>query len=452
MKDLCLFSRTCKRFQALCENHFRRKYSREATQEMQIKIENNSTLCLSQSYIRYFYSFIKNVKICALENFRHKKDLKLYRVTNFVKTRCDQNLRKIWIEGDMALVPFCEEIEKFLRNVEVVQFSYRNEKGRDEATFLKYCPNITKLILDYEIDAENVEAILEQKFQQLTHFYFMDTDVRFLNTKKLQPFFENNDSIRCVALKFNLLNYEIAKDHVLECIKAVHHVIHLKNLLLSINRKLVKHFDSIYGCLKVLCERDNFKSLEIEFSGKQGADALTSHANQLANLKQLTKLYLTHIRLTDVIPALHSFINLKTIVLRYLRFETDWLQSSYFDQLIDRVDGTRNMTLPRIEEVHIEEINNDRQLSIYVMQFVRHWINLKRILVPRSIYDDTKFDIAELNRAREKLKNACELTIYTNHRGNATNLDHELLKLKFVEFERGSDAYPFQDYTMTTKQ
>lgn len=391
------------------------------------------------------------MKISTWENFKHNKDLKLYRITNFVRTRCDQKLRKIWIEGDMELIPFGEEIENFLRNVEVVQFSHREESGQDEATFLKYCPNVTKLILDDEIHKDNVEAILEQKFEQLTHFYLIETDAMSLNATKLQTFFENNDKIQCVALRFHIRKYEADKDNAVKCIKTVHYARYLKHLILSISRELV-HFDSIYGFLKVLCERDNFESLEIEFSGKLGADALTSHANQLANLKQLTKCYLTHVRLTDVIPALRSFLNLKTIVLRYLRFESDWLQSHYFDQLIQQVDKTQNMTLCRIEEVHIEEICNNQQLSTYVMQFVRHWVNLKRILVPRSFGDDTDFDIAELNRTREKLKNACELTIYTNHQGNATNLDHELVKLKFVEFESGSDAYPFQVYSMATKQ
>lgn len=172
---------------------------------------------------------------------------------------------------------------------------------------------------------------------------------------------------------------------------------------------------------------------------------LKSHANQLADLKQLSRIHLADIRLINIIPALRSLVHLKTIVLHSFTLEYDLIHS-----LSDFDDITALVAVPQVEEVQFEYVFDTMCITL----LVTHWMNLKRILVSTNRDDNysPKFNIAMLNRARRKLKNACELTIFTNCEGNSTNLDHELVKLKFVEFEYDCDAHPFQRYCMPSNQ
>lgn len=42
--------------------------------------------------------------------------------------------------------------------------------------------------------------------------------------------------------------------------------------------------------------------------------------------------------------------------------------------------------------------------------------------------------VMTFDKAKWKLKNACELTLLTDYEDNATNLEHKLVKIKFVKF------------------
>lgn len=458
LDDLCQCSRTCKRLQTLCENQFLRKYQKEAAEDVRIGIGFDGKLRTRHyEYVKCFYNFVQNLKICVWnfgqDQFRNKP-LELSPIVNFVETKCERNLHKIGIVGEIELVPFCVKIEDFLLNVEIVQFIARRKSGQDEAKFLQYCPNVTKLVLCNAIyegnTRENVDAILEQKYRQLKHFYFMYGDAISLNAEKLKIFLQTNDEIQTLALSFDFyVDENLAKkrdDCTVKCIRTLDYAVNLQHLFLSVGAPLTKCFSDICSSLNVLCDRENFKSLEIEFVFEQGANVLRSHANQLTNLKQLTKIHLKYLRLNDVIPSIRSLLHLKIVVLHNLCLRYNLME--LFTGNVGVVD-TQNLALPQIEEVQIEftgSYNRCDDVSMYVMQFAKHWINLKRIIVPAC---NSKFDIAELNEARENLENACELTIFTNHKDNATNLDHKLVKLKLVGFTSDCNVSPFQGYCLS---
>lgn len=450
LDDLCLCSRTCKHFQTLCENHFNRKYPNVASKNVEIVITPNGKLLVSknQKHVKYFQNFIKNLIISAWDfSQKYNKELILSTVVNFVKAKCSPNLRRICIDGDFELAPLCMEIAIFLRNVEIVQFKDREKRGQDEATFLKNCPNLTKLILSDGVHVVNVDEILQQKYHQLTHFYYVNGSAKNLNAEKLKTFFQMNNKIQYVALKFDFAD----DDRSLKCIQTLDNAVNLEHLFLSIGGLLAMNFNNISDNLKVLCERDRFKSLEIECFSRQAVVALELHSDQLANLKQLTKIHLSFLRLSDMIPALLSMIHLKIVVMDSLYPEYNLSEWSNFDELIGVVDTTNNMALPQVEEVHFGDIDGEKELLAFVMLFVRHWTNLNKILVPESNHFNTKFDIIELNRARIKLENACELTVFTSHNDNETNLDHKLVKLKFVQFESVCDR-PFEGWRVASEQ
>lgn len=365
--------------------------------------------------------------------------------------KCDENLQRICIDSHLDLMPFCKEIENFLRKVEIVQFVSGRGSDQDEVTFLKYCPNVSKIVLKSLNRKEKIAAILQQKYHQLTHFLYIYDDPEYLDAEKWKIFIQINEKIQCVALQFD--HCDDARDYVPGCIQTLLYAPNLKHLFLAIdNDKYFKSVDVICSHLKVLGDRDPFKLLELKFES-EGIRLLQSYAHQLANLKQLTKLHLNYLKLSDAIPALRSLVHLKIISLEELCADPNWSSNwPNFNELIDVVDRTQNMDLPRIEEVYVEDIKEG--LLITLVMLVRHWKNLKRIHVPVSDdYYYKEFRIAEhiskLDRTRQKLKGACELTIFTDDAESTTVLEHKLVKLKvakFSSFDSIFEGHSFQRY------
>lgn len=217
----------------------------------------------------------------------------------------------------------------------------------------------------------------------------MSSDYADLKAETLKTFFKTNDQIQYVVLQFSLY-HNPNKHRISECIKTTSFAANLHYLFVSIDKELADCFNDICNHLNMLCGRENFKSLSIKFAGAKSAKCLKSHARQLATWKQLEE---------------------------EVQIEDDRKQ---------------------LEGAQIED-----DFSTYAMLLVRSWKNLKRIRCDnRNPYHTTSFfvrhstfNITELNRAREKLRNACELTIFTNCIGNVTNLNHKLVKLKLVKFQ-----------------
>lgn len=452
LDDLGVFSRTCKRLQALCKSQFLRKYPKEANQAVHVEIKFDGKLKIDPDYgvyVKYFYNFIKTLNLSVelfQEDRQRCREVNLSSLVTFMKSKCDENFYKIEIFREFELYPFCIEIEEVLRSVKSVRFSFRKERGEDEAAFLKYCPKVETIMLFCHGHVENVDAILEQKYNHLKHFYFIYGDPMILNSKKLKTFFLNNDTIRSLAFSFD---FEVKKnlamdreDSTVKFIETLAYAMHLERLYLSIDGKLRKCFEK--NCrnfnehLNVLRDRDNFKTLELRFV--ECADLINSYGQRFGNWKQLTKVHLRSMRLTDSILLLRSFVYLRVIVIHWVIFESD-------KRIV-----TQSLALPKVEEVQLDctgSFSSIRDVSSYIMQFVRHWTSLKRILI---IACRNKLDIAALRRARESLSNACELTIYTDYENNPTDLDHTLVKLKLIEINYKCDVSPFQRFCMPSNQ
>lgn len=437
LDDLCSLSRTCKRLQALCDNHFRRRLPNEAHKEVQVQVAINGKL-RCKKYVTYFDNFITNLSILG-GALRFDENV----LVNFIRTKCDQNLHQITIFGKLRLVPFCVEIQDFLRNVEIVQFKTRVDEGEDESTFLKYCPKLTTLNLLQFQYKKNVCAILQQKYEKLRHFHFLSAHT--VKAETLQTFFQKNNNIQCISWEFSSSTYNETAI-MMECV--VNFALNLEHFHLDIDWKLMEHYELLCGYLARLCDQKNFKSLELG-----GLRAQPLHLRRLSNLKQLKKINFSGNigTLSSFVTALIPLTQLKIIVFRYLRGEDNRMQWSTIDELSSIVDGTQNIALPQIEEILIEE-SEEKQLFTYLMQFARHWVNLKKITVRKSRYRpcNETFHVAELNWARMKLANARELTIFTDIAGNATNWDNDLVKLKFVEPEPVLNETLFKEHCMVS--
>ncbi|XP_037034137.1 uncharacterized protein LOC119072922 [Bradysia coprophila] len=467
LDDLCAFSGTCKRFQMLGQQYFRIHFPNEVNTEVEVKIGSKGKICVSphKSYLKCFQKFITNISIVSYDHDGEESEddesseddepsadedpaderiRQMSLVVNFMNRKCNR-INRICVEGDVDLDSFIHasgnKAKKILRSAETVVFKDRNHSGVDEAKFLMRCPNITTLIMEDGIAMQNCNAIFQQMYPKLEHFYYIRSYGTDLRIDNLKTFFRHHPKIKTVAWMFH---YDDAEDDALKCLQMVDYVSNLEHMFLLIDRLLADNFNSICNYLNVLCNRENFQCLEIEFSGEEGAAALKANSKFLAKLKQCTKIHVTCMLLTEVIPALQSLTYLKTLSLADLTFEEDWNDYFETDDLVRLVDNTRNIDLPSIEEVHLIDMD-DEHLYVYILQFVSNWSKLKRIFLPACIWSDTVLHdsfLETLSRQRKKLKNSCELTIFTNHNGNKTNLKHDLVKVKFAEFK----FHPFRQY------
>ncbi len=427
LDDLCLFSRTCKGLQALCKNHFKRKFSHEFNKKVEVLVGSDGTLKYD-NYVKYFNRFIRKLRIVAVTTPNHNKH-----VVDFVKAKCSPKLHQIAICGDMELVSFGQEIETSLRNVRIVRLESRKKRCRDESIFLSCCPKLMTISL-YPVESEeNIAGILENTYPKLECFHWQFVSPNHLNGDKLKSFLQKNCQLQCLEWRVEInnrhLGYEVAK----RINTVVDFAANLEHLYLGIDEKLIDSFGQICGHLKVLCDRDTFKSLHLQFYGIQ---LLKIHGYRLAILKKFTKIFLKWCPAPiDLEKALRPLGYLKAIVVHSFNDLHNDEQWSTVDELITLVNRTYTFQLPKIEEISIESENDKKILSL-LMYMVRHCVCLKKVTISKSktrLFNDT-FTVAKIDRTRMKLKNAGELTIYTNNcvRSGTKNLDHKLVKVKCV--------------------
>ncbi|XP_037052101.1 uncharacterized protein LOC119085739 [Bradysia coprophila] len=437
-KDLLECGRACKRLYKLSRRQFIKKHS---MREVQIRLLDNGRLSVTPSAknFHYYGNIFRNVSIRSW-NFQTNRALKLANLTNFMLMKCAQKMDKIYIVGDIELVPFGQIIQDRLVHVQTVEF--RNRHGTfDEAQFLhQYCPNLNKLILGTGIDNTNVDAILQQIYKQLTHFYCLYGSVKNLSSERLEQFFENNNKIKKIVWKFGMCSDLDRLDSV-DFIGTLHHLPHLQHFLFSFADQLAKYsdveFEVMCHQLIELCNRDNFQCLELQlYCPRQSAiDApiILFRMTHFVEMDKLTKIHLNRFPLVALIPTLRLLVNLRSLVLY------DCRMNAFYEEDNDSTDDGSSasgdmddpqMSLPQVQEIFYKNGRYDN-LTAVLMLPIRHWRNLKRIFVPANY--GISLDVAELNQARESLNNACEVNIFTNHKSLPTNLQYELVKLRCVD-------------------
>lgn len=392
-------------------------------------------------YVKYFNNFIKNLRIETIET--ENITTVQYPIGSFVKAKCDPNLHQITIAGDMELVTLCEGIKSFIHRVEILEFLYMSlAEDDDDEPIPNAPPNLTTLALYNVRQKQNIETILGLDYQKLKHLHWQYSKPDPLNAKKLMTFLQCNDQIQCIDLSYD--NHKIndyQMDVIMGCIKTVtDFALNLQYLSCEVSQRIATdRFGQFCGYLKVLCDRDTFRSLHLKFNHpwRMTHELLALHQNQLANFKQLTKISLSGDPHLDFVRVLRPYTHLKTIVVCDLLGLDGWSNWNTLDELIDLVDTAPIIALPQIEELTINGVYGNELLTC-LMQVARHWVNLKKVSATWdfSAHFDGTFPVAELNRARMRLENACELTLFVHYENyNATNLDCDLVKLKYVEFD-----------------
>lgn len=224
-----------------------------------------------------------------------------------------------------------------------------------------------------------------------------------------------------------------------ECIETLQHFQHLTHLFLSLSSQLPKYttrqFDIIRHRLWEICERDAFRSLQIEVVRSRQSDGedgtLVTRMKGFADWGKLTKIHLYRFPIAVMTPVLRLLVNLRCMALYDCLM--DEVQYESTDDESSSSSGTNGYTqyaLPQVWEIICNNGSFD-SLTRVLMLPIKYWTNLRRIYAPVSSYG-ISLNVAELNAARRNLEDAREVTIFTDHISLPTNLQHSLVKLKCV--------------------
>lgn len=404
---------------------------------VRIRLLDNGRLNVTPYYAEHFNYYDEILRNVVIEscNFQKNKDLKIANLTNYMSKKCSENLYKIYIVGDIELEEFGQKIERNLRNVDTVEF--RNRKGAvDEDRFLQRCQNLKKLILGEALNGANVAAILQQRYEHLTHFAYLYGNTLDLTSATLTAFSQNNQ-IKSIVWKFRMYG-TVGRIHSVECIRTLQHFQHLTHFFLSFSSQLPRYtrreFLNIRDQLHELCARDAFKSLQIEVirpRQSRETEIIISRMTEFARWHKLTKIHLRRFPIAVLLPILRPLANLRAMCLDdCLMDEPEYDSTDGESDTSSNTDDNVTFALPQVRELYF--INRSfNSLTRLCMLPIKYWINLERIYAPVSNYG-ISLDIAELSEARANLDHAREVTIFTNHRSLPTNMTYDLVKLKCV--------------------
>lgn len=424
--DLCSIGQTCNRLHKLAADQFHRKYPEKVMNEFCLRISNGEiTMLPNENYIKCFSKYIYNLKIQLMQRCT---ETDILCAVEFMRQKCSSNLVRIRFNCFYLPASFGTSIKDFLKTVEIVEFIHCNGQSNYYDSILKHCPKLKHLTTDGCSHDTDMNGLLLRQNPTLEHF-----DYGFGNdfcSDKLMIFFQQNTNIKSLAWwLYNEHSSTLWPNACIKCI--VSNATNLECLYLSVTNS----FNFLTICeLRNLCDRDNFKRLEIQFLGDNATKILIDQGNEFALLKKFSKIHLSAAGLRCALPILNSSLH--------------QINSVYVNSVCRDLTLSDN-DLPNVEELHFSEIPDDNSL----VHIVRHLVKLKNIFIPKNLLFTENYivDILQLNVEREKLSDASPLVIYTNHPKNPTNFSHNLVKLKQIKFEKSYNikfGNPFLMYSM----
>lgn len=416
LDDLCEISGTSKKFKAIAEDHFERKYSKliklcisDRCGEIEIK---------ATKYAQCFAQKIQNIHISSLE-FRPE-------LIQFIRMNCSKNIKKISFENYVRTKTFPDEVVEVLKNVETLNFCFQL-KQRTNWDIVKLSPLVKNLgiedVRSFPPDVvcprlEVLECVISQRF----------------NINTLEQFLRRNTAIKRLScqLCFHDTSFKRSINKMKKLLKAVC-VTNIEELFIDIEIRAID-FALLRDELQALNKLEHFKRFELEMDT---CGSYVENLMELATLKSFTRLYLTNTRgYVRHSPALNSLVNLTSFAMRYT--------------LNKKMVLSLAQNLPNLKEFCYHEwLTCNVDLSI--KPFVRYSPNLTRIIV--SCLDNLDlFSISMLNNERMKLNNATKLAIYvvSFHRfcGNAQKSDLVDISLVKASNERENHRHPAFSYTL----
>lgn len=427
LKDLCAISETCKQLQALSSDYFQLKHYDKLSNGMRIMVINGKIeLHPKERYVKSFSRCFDTVIINADLRWSRNIDVTKLTLPRFIRDNCSQYLSTIQFHLMVLHQSFGDSIMKILENVETVVFWTCDLEGTYHH-ILKHCRNLKYLTIDSNY-GNKIDELLLETYPQLEHFQCRYYG-RLLMTNNLKVFLKHHPNLKRLTWCFHARIREATfSDKTLDCIDAI--VENGKNL-----EELFLSFDGTYNLtaisekLKELCNRKQFKRLELDFRftspGYEVSKMIIEQGHQLATLNSLYGLHLFDFSeyLSNILPGLTTLKDLRILQLDCV--------ASVKGMAIISLGG-----LASLEELHIHTLEN----VIFAQQFICQVEKLKIFSILNCKFNTSRLDLPMLNVKRRELPSgACELVIYvditTTKIKTGAPVNGDLVHVEYVNFQ-----------------
>lgn len=407
LEDLCQLSKTCTHLQQLTGYYFQRKFP---SKWLSVTNATDDGIVLSPNK-DYVECFSKNIQNVSIDFVRKNHDV----LAEFLRSNCNDRLKKLQFKCTYLPETFGVQIKPMLENAETVVFRNCLLEG---GNIIINCSKIKNLFIIENLlndQYEQIEELLVGQFGTLQHFHCRYAGC--LDLEKLKSFLQNN-KVKSMTWYFFRRHWNI----IHECIDTiVRYAVNLEELFLSIEGEDY-NLTEIGQKLKCLCDRESFKRLELQFIGEEAERKMINQGDVLIPLKSLVGLHLCAFRnFLNIVPVICKLYHLKILQLK---------KDSEVDEVTFPLQNQSLYALPKLEQLHLIGLQKNFN---YIHAFILNAIKLKAVIVKDCAF--TEFHISELDASREKQPTACKTTIYTEQYNIRTDLSHDIIKIKRVNFE-----------------
>lgn len=392
LQDLCSASQVCQRLQDVAAEHFEREYKAKWIHLKNVR--NEVRIFPKENYTKCFPNSISNV-IVETADQNNNIDLEL-----FCSLRT--NYKQVQFKSLTIVEPFADDrIDEILGKVETIGFWECKISNKLHDIVLQHCKSMKNLVMYQNKNARGrrgKDNWMQQTYPSLEQLqcFFCDKSMN----EKLPEFLQRNPSVKSLTWHFYKSYDEFNMQQMLQAI--IKNGAALEELFLS----FIQYHDLAMICneLKQLCDRKTFKRLEMNFFGENGQVMLYRNVDKL---KLLTKLSGVHLRVfpnfTRLFPTIASLDTLKT-----LHIQSIWNYRSplSIDWPHDRLSNLQELYVNHLSTFHVFDVNE------YIVPFVRHYPQLKKIVFQRMEFKDDGSVIPLLCDYRKKLVNPEKLTIH----------------------------------------
>lgn len=386
LNDLCTFSLTCRRVNALANQFFYRQF-----QNHRIEITNETCgpqIRTKDSYAKCFTSNIRNVRLSSV--YVNFKPMRLF---TFLRLNCCENLSELEFDSIYlkSKPSYGEQIQMQLNNLTTISFincttcDIYNE-------ILCYCIRLRHLVVKEEAPIRMDCTWMHHKYSHLETFVYHAAE--HFNVTPLTEFFQLNAHIKNVACTpnriLNILNAQpnIALDH----------------LILRIEHATI--LTAYFKVLTSLAQQHRIKCLKLDF----GWDVIFSPelANQLEVLSSVTTLDGLSFALKELHRSYYPIVHRRFDHVTSLNLE---VARPIADAIFHRLP----INVPNLQAIHLlpwhSKFIDSFEHSIGILAaYLKH---LKIIAIYQiNVNVISPKSIAQMHTWRKKLHTACPLTIY----------------------------------------
>lgn len=262
LDDLCAYSRTCKRIQAIAGDFFQRLYPNNRIQIKSFHRRSVLHMYPDERYVEDLKPFIRNVSI---------QEYKGSACVNYLKVNFCENLKEIALHGINSELNethgvFMKDQLKCLESIKFVNCSIGDIHG----IFLKHCQHLKHLGIDEPVQFNGRVTWTQHAhptLQSLTYFDEANT-----NRADLSGFLRRNEQIKYIACKG-------ANVHCTVLARAKQ----LDMLVLCFNK--AKEFVRNFKLLKKYSEESQTQRIQLEFNCNVRLDL--EHFTKIASIQRI---------------------------------------------------------------------------------------------------------------------------------------------------------------------